>query len=242
MKSIAHFAFRGVAATLCLLIASAAQAAFLGASATLDQLSSPGMSIGIDGYTFSEFQLTNSAAANNKDINPAELSVTAIKTPAGKIDLLFQFPGVWSQGEFTEMVLEFTATAASGAKFMSHGLSFGPSFLFDTSGDPYALVAETVMPMDPASTQAPYTLAVYADPLVSQLMDGKDIVTPANKLRISKDIQISGGNIDINGEARTLLTDFRQTFMPVIPEPGSIGLLLVGLGGTAVVGYRRRRT
>ncbi|MCA9238214.1 MAG: PEP-CTERM sorting domain-containing protein [Planctomycetales bacterium] len=240
MRRTTKYAFRGTIAALCLLIVPAAQAGFLGAGATLDQLSTPGMSIGVSGYTFTDFKLTNSSAANNKDIAPESLSVTAVAQPNNKVDLLFQFPGVWTEGEFTELVLEFTALAPDGSAFMNHGLSFGPSFLFDTTGNPYALINETVMPMDPNSTQAPYTLAVYADPAVSQLMDSKDIVTPANKLRISKDFQVYGGAP--NGEpTRVLLTDFRQTFMgtPVVPEPSTVALIATGLG-MAVVARRRR--
>lgn len=238
MRSTVQFAFRGVAVALCLLVASAAQAGFLGASATLDELSSPGMSIGVSGYTFTDFQLTNSAAAGNKDIAPEDLSVTAIAKPNNKIDLLFQFPGVWSEGEFTELVLEFTAIAADGTKFMNHGLSFGPSFIGDESGNPYALINESVTPTDPSSTQAPYTLAVFKDPAISQLTDSQTIVTPSSSLSITKDIQISGGNAD--GTTRVLLTDFRQTFMPVVPEPSSIGLILAGMGVAVVAAARRR--
>ncbi|MAT69204.1 MAG: hypothetical protein CMJ58_06725 [Planctomycetaceae bacterium] len=239
MKSTAQFALRGLAVTLCLLIASAAQAGFLGASATLDQLSSPGMSIGASGYTFTDFSLTNSAVPSNKDIDPEDMSVSVVPKGPGKVDLLFQFQGVWTEGDFTELVLDFTAWAPDGQAIMSHGLSFGPSFIGDLSGSPYATINETVMPMDPNSTQAPYTLVVFRDPQITQLIDSQQVVTPANKLVISKDFQVYGG--DSEEPTRVILTDFRQSFMTVVPEPNTVVLLLTGVTGLGLTAALRRR-
>ena len=240
MRRIANTMRQALLVATCLLMASgAAQAAFLGASATIDQLT-PGMSIGVNGYTFTDFKLTPSASVMHQPIPPANFSVTASALPNNKVELKFQFPGVWKQNEFSEFVLEFTALAPTGSAFMSHGLQFGPSLLGDLSGDPYATIAETVVPMDPNSTQAPYTLGVFADPSFTHLVDTKPINTPANKLRISKDIQVYGG--DATGQTRVILTDFNQTFMgtPIVPEPATTGLALTGLALAAVA--RRRRS
>ncbi|MBX3432358.1 MAG: PEP-CTERM sorting domain-containing protein [Pirellulales bacterium] len=237
MKSLATNLRRTLFAAICLLtIPGVASAAFLGASATIDQLT-PGMSIGVNGYTFTDFKLTPTASVNHTPIPPENFSVTAIALPNDKVELKFQFPGVWKEGEFSEFVLDFTALAPQGYAFMEHGLSFGPVLFGDLSGNPYATIVEKVVPMDPNSTQAPYTLGVFSDPGFTQLVDSKPIVTPANKLQISKDIQIYGGNGD--GPTRVVLTDFSQTFMGVVPEPTTIGLAMIGL--IAVTAVRRNR-
>ena len=219
------------------------QAGLITTSSTLDQLMlDPNSGVGVNGFEFTGFRLTPSASPNsNKPIAPENLSVTAIPVAGDKVELLFQFPGVWNQQDFAEMVLAFEALAPDGYAFTQQSLSFGPGFLGDASGNPYALINETVMPTDPNSTQSPFNLLVYSDPdpTHDQLMDSQDIVTPSVSLDISKDIQISGGS----SQDWTLvaLTDFSQTFMVerIVPEPGSMMLVLAG--GVAIVFGRRRK-
>ena len=237
MRSHTNTVRRLLIVAACLVVPGIARAAFLGASATIDQLT-PGMTIGVNGFTFGDFALIPSASINHQPIPPSSFSVTAVPLPNNKVQLAFQFPGVWTQGQFSEFILKFTALAPTGQAFMQHDLMFGPSLLGDLSGGAYATIAETVMPSDPNSTQGPYTLGVYKDSTFQQLFDTKQIVTPANKLVISKDIQVYGGSS--TGQTRVILTDFSQTFMtaPPVPEPATVGLAILGM---AVVAATRRR-
>jgi hypothetical protein len=102
-------------------------------------------------------------------------------------------------------------------------------------GDAETYIAENVR--DHSNDDDLADKLVFITPTGSQTSDHKIFTHPAAILDISKDFQMASHN----DNSRVFVSHFDQTFSQIVPEPGSIAMVGVGLLGVLGMAARKRR-
>ena len=209
--------------TLCVLLASATNAAQIPLPTTLDALLNDTEDFVVVGeLSFGAFMYGATG-----DMPPASsINVSAQTDAMGNSGIRFQggFLDTVSVGA-SDAVIEFTVSADSA--IISDAVLGGNPDLLGGAG--LVAVTETFLPQ---VTDA--SLSVFDNGTVEQLTDRIVFDTPLQTLNVQKDINLNAEA----GSAGAVLSFIDQTFS-IVPEPATFSAAIFGFLG--LLGYRRRR-
>ncbi len=207
------------------LVGLAGQAQALGIPVSLASLVGGGTLVSEDGnFTFSNFSATV-AGAISSDLN--DYNVQALESG-------FRLTGAFlvADGNFGDMVLGYTVTAATGILITDAHLFFNGSF---NGGAPPGM-----------GTSVNETLFANGDPIAQlsvatssggfQQLTDDAIFDPVTEIEVLKNIALSSYGGQGGSVAHISIVDQKFTF---IPEPGTMLLGATGLLGLAALGRKR---
>lgn len=185
------------------------------------------------------FGFENYLQSGNLNIDPATIDVFSIATlqPNGTTEygIRFQRSGGWElegANKLYDMSLDFLVTTTLPGVFISDNTL---EFTGNHVGGGEAHLVEGVTDFQTGDTLANKEVFInIANTGVDKLIDHQIFAHFAKTIAISKDFQLQTRD---SANDNIFVSHFDQTFSQV-PEPGSV--ILMGIGGLAVIGYRRR--
>ena len=172
----------------------------------------------------SEVDVTSGTAL---PVDPADVFVSAYQDGAGDYGLKFTSDKFTATGGTLGFLTEFDYTVTAGAGFLICGNTLTVAGTAD-----WGSVSVTEFAYEAGTTDLLATKLGYVSPFVQILSDTKTYASNVQAVDVHKNISfaMAGGS-----NATITLTEFTQTFCQV-PEPATLGLLLIG----GIVLLRRR--